>query len=164
MGYRVEYEVRKLPDSFVTSEMRYTFVDDDKAQPDRYGRKRQKMVSEKVESRGGWIFLIRGKPGHSFRLTSLDQIEAMKLSPYPRLIDNDTGEECDESGIPLNVQAQMNASKSMGNVSGRHGTEIDVMDNSATGDEALDASFDGVHDESGPVPQSVETAINNLEE
>lgn len=125
MSFRAEYEVRKLPDDFITKEMRYNFVDDEKATPDRFGRKRQKMVSELVESTGGWLFIVKGKPGHSIRLTSLDQIEAMKLSTTPRRIDEQTGEEVDERGVPISVAHLVNGSPA--NTSGRHGTDVDVQ-------------------------------------
>src|SRR5215475_2341664 len=107
MAIRVEYEVRKLPDSFVTKETHYDFVDDEKAPPDRYGRKRQKMVSTQVESRGGWLYIVRGKPGHTIRLTSLEQIEAFGLATSPKLIDANTGEEVGPDGVPLLVRKQL---------------------------------------------------------
>jgi len=125
MSFRAEYEVRKLPDDFVTTEMRYNFVDDDKATPDRWGRKRQVMLSEKVESRGGWLFIVKGKPGHSIRLTSLDQIEAMKLATTPRRIDEQTGEEVDERGVPVAVAHLVNGGQV--HTTGRHSTDVDVQ-------------------------------------
>lgn len=158
MGYRVEYEVRKLPDSYVTKEMRYSFVDDEKAQPDRFGRKRQKMVSEEVESRGGWLFIVRGKPGHSFRLTSLDQIKSLGLSERPRLIDNETGEEVNEQGIPLSVVSQLEHSRTFGNMSGPHGTDIDVTTDAAD----MEFGVPELGDEAN-VPEGVQSQIEALE-
>lgn len=125
MSFRAEYEVRELPKDFVTKEMKYTFVDDEKATPDRFGRKRQKMVSELVDSHGGWLFIVKGKPGHSIRLTSLEQIEAMKLAVVPRRIDEQTGEEVDERGVPISVAHLVNGGQVQ--TTGRHSTDVDVQ-------------------------------------
>lgn len=138
MGMRVEYEVRKLSDDYVTKELHYSFVDDEKATPDRYGRKRQKMVVSNEESRGGWLFIIRGKPGHSIRFTSLEQLRAFGLNETPRMIDNESGEEVGEDGIPLIVKQQLEAAKRFGTLTGPHGTDVDVDAPMLTGDEALE--------------------------
>lgn len=159
MGMRAEFEVRKLPDSFVTFENKYSFVDDEKAQPDRFGRKRQKMVTEKVESHGGYLFVIRGKPGHSIRLTTLDQIEAMKLSVHPRIIDDQTGEQVDERGIPLSVAHIVNG-RSGGNVSGSHNTDVDVEQG---GDDLFEVVAGNEDRIDAPVPASVDAKILELE-
>jgi hypothetical protein len=136
MGSRVEYEVRQLPDSYVTYETQYEFVEDEKARPDRFGFKRQRMVPKRVESRGGWLFIMKGKPGHTLRLTSLDQMEAFGLKSTPRIVDNETGEEVGPDGVPLAVKAQLEAARRFGNLSGPHGTDIDVTDN-ADGEETM---------------------------
>jgi len=156
---RVEYEVRKLPDTFVTKEMRYSFVVDEKAPRNRWGEPRQKMVSEEVESRGGYLYIVRGKPGHTIRLTSLDQIAAFGLSDKPKLIDANTGEEVDEHGVPLTVRRQLEMERTYGTMSGPHNTDIDVQSNAADEDlgQGLD-SGEGTGDES-----VVDAAIEKLE-
>lgn len=161
MGMRVEYEVRKLPDDYITMEKRYTFVDDEKAPPDRWGRKRQKMVVEDVASTGGWLFIMRGKPGHSIRLTSLDQIAAMKLKSTPRMIDNESGEEVGEDGIPLIVKQQLNAAKRLGNLSGPFGTDIDVNEAVSTGDEEIGVPELGEEADVGVVSGEGQSAVDN---
>lgn len=164
MGMRVEYEVRKLSDDYVTSEMHYSFVDDEKAPPDRYGRKRQKMVVEKGESRGGWLFIIRGKPGHSIRFTTLDQLRAFGLSDTPRMIDNESGEEVGPDGVPLIVKQQLEAAKRFGTLSGPHGTDIDVDQPVLTGDELLDVEEGNEADVAGVEgQQAVDSMIGKLE-
>ena len=144
---RVEYEVRKLPDTFVTTEKRYEFVEDDKAPPDRFGRKRQKMVETEEESRGGYLFIIRGKPGHTVRFTSLDQIRQFGLGTTPRMIDANTGEEVDEHGVPKIVRSMLEVERTYGTLTGSHGTDIDVQSDAS--DEDLGQGLDtGVGDDS----------------
>jgi hypothetical protein len=138
MGMRVEYEVRKLSPDYVTTEKYYAFVDDDTMPPDRWGRKRQRMVSEDRESKGGYLFIVRGKPGHSIRLTSLDQLSSFNLKSTPRMIDNESGEEVGLDGVPLTVKHQLDAAKRFGTLTGPHGTDIDVSEPSLTGDEPLE--------------------------
>lgn len=163
MGMRVEYEVRKLAEDYVTSEMLYSFVDDEKAPPDRYGRKRQKMVVEKGESRGGWLFIIRGKPGHSIRFTTLEQLRAFGLSATPRMIDNESGEEVGADGIPLIVKQQLEAAKRFGTLSGPHGTDIDVDQPILTGDESLDLELGNEGEVTGEGQEAVDSTIAKLE-
>ena len=166
MGMRVEYEVRKLSDDYVTKEKHYSFVDDEKAPPDRYGRKRQKMVVTDEESRGGWLFIIRGKPGHSIRFTSLEQLRAFGLTEAPRMIDNESGEEVGADGVPLIVKQQLEAAKRFGTLSGPHGTDIDVSAPELTGDEIL-AVEEGdeaeLHMPTGEGKAAVEHTIAKLE-
>jgi len=166
MGMRVEYEVRKLSNDYVTKETRHSFIDDEKAPPDRYGRKRQKMVVEEVESRGGWLFIIRGKPGHSIRFTSLEQLKAFGLQEQPRMIDNESGEEVGPDGIPLIVKQQLEAAKRFGTLSGPHGTDIDVSEPSLTGDEILEVEENDDLDAIAPrgnAEKVVESTIQKLE-
>lgn len=158
MTVRVEYEVRKLPDTYVTREKRYSFVDDDKAQPDRFGRKRQKMVEEEVESRGGYLYIVRGKPGHTLRLTSLEQMQAFGLSPTPRMIDANTGEEVDEHGIPKSVRKMLEIERTYGNLSGSHGTDIDIQSDASEEDLSTGLDSGDERDES-----VVNAAIEKLE-
>ncbi len=156
MAMRMDYEVRILPDSYVTHETQYAFEEDPKQKKDRYGNPRTKMVSKQVEVRGGILIVVRGKPGHSIRLSSLDQALDLKLidqdkynelighkdgllAMRPRLVDLNTGEEVNEQGIPLNIARELaegttmpkNAGRSaMGNVE----TDIDV---NTSGDENI---------------------------
>lgn len=140
MGIRSEYEVRKLPDDYTTFETAYEFVDDEKQPKDRYGNARKRMVSKQREVKGGWLFIVRGKPGHSFRLATLDQVEALKLSIKPRMIDTSTGEEVNEHGIPLHIAEELarNGATVASQRSAGGAIEVDVDVNS-TGDEALGA-------------------------
>jgi hypothetical protein len=156
---RAEYEVRELPDTFVTYEKRYSFVEDEKAIPDRYGRKRQKMVEETVESRGGWVYVVRGKPGHSIRLTSRDQMETHKLSPSPRMIDDRTGEEVDNRGIPLSVSHLVGGGNRVSaNTGGKFNTEVDVTSN---GDD--DLAIEHGPEDRIEAPSTVLSQIDKLE-
>lgn len=153
MAVRVDYHVRILPDDYVTKVTEYGFVDDDKAAPDRFGRKRQKMVAKEVEIRGGVLVLVKGKPGHSLRLTSLEQALDFKLIDYdqyvelkagaglqglrPRLVDMNTGEYVNEQGVPLNIARELEEGTTMPKHAGRSArgrvdTDIDV---NTTGDE-----------------------------
>jgi len=140
MAIRVEYEVRKLKETFVTKEKHYEFVDDDKAPPDRFGRKRQKMIETEVESHGGYLYIIRGKPGHTVRLTSLEQIRQFNLDTSPRMIDANTGEEVDEHGVPKIVRSMLEVERTYGTMSGNHGTDIDVQSDAS--DEDLGEGLD----------------------
>lgn len=175
MAIRMDFEVRKLPDSYVTKCIEHAFEDDPSQKKDRYGNPRQRMVEKVVEKRGGWLIIVRGKPGHSIRLESLEQAEALKLIDHetymrlkdvgdlrPRLIDAATGEEVNEQGIPLNIARELeegttmpkNASRSaMGHVE----TDVDV---NHTGDEAIDVEDDP---SLGAGAEHVSKAIGKLE-
>lgn len=125
MGVRVEFEVYKLPDTFITSSMHYAF-EQDGDRKDKHGNVRMKMEQKLVEERGGFLIKVRGKPGHSIRVTSIEQAIALKLLPpeakelRPRLINTETGEECDEHGVPLSVVAVV------GKEHGAIDTDVDV--------------------------------------
>lgn len=142
MAMRAEYEVRKLPDSFVTHANKYGFVEDENGRKNRYGERPQRITIEEngLEVRGGWIILVRGKPGHSIRITSLDQARQHKLKVIgneivPRFIDSQTGEEVNEEGIPLTVAAQLGLAKQARDNANKPGqrveTDIDVMTTAA---------------------------------
>lgn len=127
MSIRAEYEIRKLPDSYVTKETHYGFEDIPGSRKDRFGREMQRRVEKEVEVRGGWLLIVRGKPGHSIRLQSEEQATALKVALKPRLVDSTTGEEVNEKGIPLTVVAQLAAAESGEyEVGGRVDTDIDV--------------------------------------
>lgn len=107
MSIRAEYKVKKLGDDFVTQEVHYAF-EQDGDRKDKNGNLRLKMVPKLIESRGGWIFEFPGKPGHSIRLTSLDQMKQFGIRDTPRLIDDQTGEEVSASGVPLDIAHLVN--------------------------------------------------------
>lgn len=152
----MEFEVRLLPDSYVTQETVYAFEEDPKQKKDRYGNPRTKMVSKEVETRGGVLIVVRGKPGHSIRLTSLEQALDLKLIDHetfarlsahkdglkalrPRLVDTGTGEEVNEQGVPLNIARELEHGTTMPKAAGKHArgnveTDIDV---NGTGDEDI---------------------------
>jgi hypothetical protein len=155
---RVEYEVRKLPDTYVTREKQYSFELDEKAPRGRFGEQRQKMISKDVEVRGGWLFIIRGKPGHTVRLTSLDQLESFGLGQKPKMIDANTGEEVDEYGVPIMVRKQLEVERQYGNLSGTNNTDIDVLQ-----DDAAEADLSDGMDEGGGDESVVNAAIEKLE-
>ena len=157
MAIRVEYEVRKLPDTFVTKEMEYSFEIDEKAPRGRFGEQRQKMVSKEVEVRGEYLFIIRGKPGHTIRLTSLDQLKQFGLDTSPKMIDANTGEEVDEHGVPKIVRKMLELERTFGTLSGPHGTDIDVTQEDAA-EADLGNDLDGGGDDS-----VVDAAIAKLE-
>lgn len=117
---RMDYEVRKLPDSYVTEEIEYAFEDVPNGRANRWGEKPQRMVPKKKEVRGGWLVVVRGKPGHSIRIQSLEQALDLKLIDHdeyvrmsnlgelrPRLIDTTTGERVNEQGIPLHIADEL---------------------------------------------------------
>lgn len=156
MAMRMDYEVRILPDSYVTISEEIGFEDDPKQKKDRYGNPRQRMVTKQVETRGGVMIVVRGKPGHSIRLNSLEQALDLKLIDHeryielggangdltklrPRLVDINTGEEVNEQGIPLNIARELAEGTTMpknagSTAMGRVDTDIDV---NQTGDENI---------------------------
>lgn len=155
MAMRMDYEVRILPNEYVTHRVEYAFEDDPKQKKDRYGNPRQKMVTKQVEERGGVLIVVRGKPGHSIRLTSLEQALDLKLIDHdkyvelsegkgllgmrPRLVDTMTGEEVNEQGIPLNIAHELEHGTTMPKNVGRSatgGVETDI-DVNGTGDEDI---------------------------
>lgn len=122
MGVRVEYEVRKLPDSYVTKEIHYAFEQDGDAK-DKHGNPRKIRVEKEVEVRGGYLIVMRGKPGHTIRIMNAEQARVLGISLEPRLINTETGEECDKHGVPLTVR------NAMGTDNDRVETDIDVTSN-----------------------------------
>jgi hypothetical protein len=161
MAIRVEYEVRKLSDTYVTKEQRYSFVIDEKAPRGRFGEQRQKMVSEEVEVRGGYLYVIRGKPGHTVRLTSLDQIKQFGLGTSPKMIDANTGEEVDEHGVPKIVRRMLEVERTYGTMSGPSGTDIDVQSDAA--EEDLSMGLDAGDSNHSGDDSVVDAAIAKLE-
>lgn len=147
MGMRAEYEVRKLPPTFKTTERLAHTVEIKNGRRNRWGELPQQVVYEEGESTGGWIILVRGKPGHTIRIHSLDQARQHKLKVVgneivPRFIDDQTGEEVNERGIPLSVERQLAAAETarQNAENGQVETEIDVQ--SGASDDLLADEFD----------------------
>jgi len=149
MGVRVEYTVTKLPESYVTLETQYAF-EQDGDRKDKNGSPKMKMESKQVEVRGGYIIKVKGNPGHSFRVMNEEQANALKLSLKPRLINTETGEECNQQGIPLSVAAAVGHDDT-----GRIETDVDVSRNDDQLDLELDMSDKG--------EAAVGDAVANLE-
>lgn len=104
MGIRVEYDVEKLPDEYVTTKVvsKYVVDPDYDMTQHEHGKKVPKVrVDEVVEEKGGWLFTFMR--GHQIRCTSLEQIKLLGLKPERRLIDDTTGLEVNAQGIPLDI-------------------------------------------------------------
>ena len=106
-----EYMVKAVPKDFVTYETRCKMVqdyviDEETKKPlrDEHGQRVKKgparMVREDdVESRGGLMYTFPN--GNSVRMASQNQLDLFGLSNTPKLIDDKTGEEVDERGVPV---------------------------------------------------------------
>ena len=102
-----------MPKGYTTTEtqcrmvQKYKKDDEGKFERDENGQKIKagpaQMITETVESKGGVLFTM--PRGHSVRLTTREQIEQFKVATKPRLVDLDTGEECDEQGRPVTLMA-----------------------------------------------------------
>lgn len=157
MGVRVEYEVVKLPDSMKFQAVHYAFEQDGDTK-DKNGNLRKKMVQKVVEESGGYLIKVRGKPGHSIRVTTLEQAVALKLlGPdvdiskavlEAKLINTETGEECDRHGVPLSVVAV---------VGENHGSRIDTDVDVERGDSTLEM------DDADPAEAAVSGMIGKVE-
>ncbi len=73
MAMRMDYEVKLLDDSFVREVTHYAFEDVPNGRKNRWGEAPKRMVEKKVIEKGGVLIVVRGKPGHSIRLDSLEQ-------------------------------------------------------------------------------------------
>lgn len=174
MAMRAEYEVRKLPDTFITKATKYGFEMDEKGRKNRFGELPQRITIEEngLVEKGGWIILVRGKPGHSIRITSLDQARQHKLKVVgteivPRFIDSQTGEEVNEEGIPLTVVAQLGLAKQARDNAAKPGqrveTDIDVMTTAADEFDAAEIA-DADQEFASGGEEHVEAAIQKLED
>lgn len=63
------------------------------------------------ESTGGILFKM--PRGHSIRLTTPEQIKQFRLTDKPFLVDLDSGEQVDESGVPVSLAHLIKESTSM---------------------------------------------------
>lgn len=113
MNIQAQFVPTAMPKSFETTEDRYSIVqeyvkdDEGKFERDEGGKKIKlgpaKMIKETVVSKGGILFTM--PRGHSVRLTTAEQIKEFGVATKPRLVDLDSGEECDETGRPLSLAA-----------------------------------------------------------
>lgn len=156
MGMRMDYEVRPLPETYGLDVPEYAFETIENGRANRWGEKPQRMVTRETANKGGVLIIVRGKPGHSFRINTLEQAEDFKLIDHdeylalkshpkglmalrPRLFDTNTGEQVNENGIPLNIARELAEGTTMPRGAGRHArgnveTDIDV---NTTGDEDI---------------------------
>jgi hypothetical protein len=136
----MDFDVRKLPETFVRVVEERVWKDTGKK--DNKGNAQFAWEAIRVEKRGGYAILVKGNPGHSIIVDSVEQAKALRLVPQdyqgtelrPRLINTQTGEECDERGVPLTVLAQLDA----GHNSDSH-QSVDVDTNPKASDEFADA-------------------------
>lgn len=106
----MEYNVTKLPDTYVTKKIVYAYVPDPDWMPDERtpnARPAKVRTETVVEEKGGWLFTFMR--GHQIRCTSLQQIELLGLTAAPRLIDDSTGLQVNAQGIPLDIQEHVKA-------------------------------------------------------
>lgn len=104
MGVRIEYTVEKLPESYVTTKKVYKYIPDPDWKQEDHGNgavRPRIRVEEEVEEHGGWLFTFMR--GHQIRVTSMEQMKLFGIHERPRLIDESTGFECNEHGVPLDI-------------------------------------------------------------
>jgi hypothetical protein len=132
MGIRVEHTVHKLPDSYVTKETVFRYI------PSEDDPKIKVRVEEVVEHRGG--YLVKFMRGHSIRLFDEKHLEMFGLTTAPRLIDETTGAECNEHGVPLDIAQYVKQSNSMqdGDAGDELGSLLDPAAHADTGDPITD--------------------------
>lgn len=101
MAIRASYRVDVLPKEYVTEKITYSYIPD----PDQeqvVGKPTKKIrVETKAVDRGGWLFTF--PRGHQIRCTSEEQIKLLGLSTSPHLIDDSTGLQVNEHGIPVDI-------------------------------------------------------------
>lgn len=95
MGIRVEHTVHKLPDSYVTTEIVYSYVP---SEDDPKVKVRKETVTE---HRGG--YLVKFMRGHSIRCFDEAHLALLGFTVQPRLIDEVSGLECNAQGVPLDI-------------------------------------------------------------
>lgn len=152
MAMRMDYEVHVLDDSFKRNIVEYGFEPVPNGRANRWGEKPQRMVKlqSTEQSTGGVLIKVKGKPGHSFRITSLEQALDFKLidndeyhelkndprgllALRPRLFDLQTGEQVNEQGIPLNIAREL----AEGTQYPKRGRVDENVDVNTTGDENI---------------------------
>lgn len=102
MGIRMEYDVVKLPDTYVTRETVYEYIKDPDAEKVEGKPHPRKRVERVREVKGGWLFTFMR--GHQLRVETEEQMKLLNLSAHRRLIDDSTGLEVNEQGIPIDIQ------------------------------------------------------------
>ncbi len=150
MGVRAEYEIRKLPDTYVTKETHVAYEQDPNSK-DAKGNFRNMRVEKEVEVRGGYMLIVRGNGGKivsSIRLQNEAQANALKVSLKPRLVNTETGEECNERGIPLSVASVVGDSAE---------SDAAITGNEDAGDEQLNMDF------ADPAESAVGDVVKGLE-
>jgi hypothetical protein len=101
MGIRASYRVDVIPDEYVTTKIVYAYIKDPDAEQE-VGKPTKKIRTETVvEEKGGWLFTF--PRGHQIRCTTEQQIKLLGLSTSPHLIDDTTGLQVNEHGIPLDI-------------------------------------------------------------
>jgi hypothetical protein len=101
MGIRASYRVDVIPDDYVTEKIVYAYVPDPEAEQIP-GKPTKKIRTETVvQEKGGWLFTF--PRGHQIRCTTKQQIELLGLSTSPHLIDDSTGLQVNEHGIPIDI-------------------------------------------------------------
>jgi|SRR5882762_252473 len=104
MAIRADYSVVKLPDTYVTTKTVYRY-EKDATDPSGKGRIRYEEI---VEEKGGWLFTFLR--GHQIRLTDEKQIALFGLATTQRLIDDSTGLEVNQQGVPIDIAAHVHQS------------------------------------------------------
>lgn len=101
MAIRASYRVDVLPKEYVTEKIVYKYVKDPDAEQE-VGKPTKKIrIEERVVEEGGWLFTF--PRGHQIRCTSEQQIKLLGLSTSPHLIDDTTGLQVNENGIPIDI-------------------------------------------------------------
>jgi hypothetical protein len=156
MAMRLDFEVKLLDETFVRQITEYGYEDVPNGRSNRWGEKPKRMVSKTIEERGGVLIVVKGNPGHSYRITSLEQALDFKLIDHdeylelqgnpkgllalrPRLFDLSTGEQVNEFGIPKNIAHELEHGTQLPKranklARGNFDTDVDV---NTTGDEDI---------------------------
>lgn len=106
MGIKVDHVVYKLPDSYVTKRETYKYV------PSEEDPKIKVRTVVEVEDKGG--YLVKFFRGHSIRCFDDAHLAALGFTTKPRLIDEASGLECDERGVPLDIAHLVSITKDGG--------------------------------------------------
>lgn len=101
MAIRASYRVDVLPKEYVTEKTVYSYEPDPDAEQ-VVGKPTKKIRKETVvKEEGGWLFTF--PRGHQIRCTTEQQIKLLGLSTSPHLIDDTTGLQVNENGIPVDI-------------------------------------------------------------
>lgn len=125
MAIRASYRVDVIPDEYVTEKIVYAYVPDPDA-PQEVGKPVKKIRTETVvKEKGGWLFTF--PRGHQIRCTSKQQIELLGLSTSPHLIDDSTGLQVNEHGIPIDIADHVKGATDLMNDGGAPDTISTLM-------------------------------------